>query len=251
MIRIVPRSVLVVMAAMPMLSGCASHRIGLLARIGAAPKAQLADEPPPPPVPPAGIPAGLAVPAQGADGEYLTLNHGIAPADAVWHVRAALNVAALGCRGEQEKAIIAAYNAMLRTHKAALAGAFKTIQTRYRAEDAHGWQDRQDSQMTRVYNFFAQPAAQQRFCEIAAAVLTEAKTVPPGRLTPFAIAALPRLEAPFTDVYRAYDQYRRELAAWQARYDTVAQAAPQTGEFGRAQPIRREAHETRVDTASR
>ena len=217
MVRFVRTSLSTAVAAL-VLAGCAARRVEAPVAIAIAPPA--------PPAKPPGLPDRIDVPPVGADGEYLTLNHGLLPPDAVWHVRSALNVAALGCRGEQETAIIAAYNAMLRAQRAPLADALRAVQARYKAERGTGWQEQQDTHMTRVYNFFAQPPAQQRFCAVAAAVATEADAVPPADFTAFAVVALVRLEAPFTDVYRAYDGYRRELAAWQARYGTGTDARP-------------------------
>ncbi len=54
-----------------------------------------------PPVAPDGMAASFAPPSQDADG-YLTPNRGLAAAETAWHLRVALNVAALGCRGTGE-----------------------------------------------------------------------------------------------------------------------------------------------------
>jgi len=173
---------------------------------------------PPMPTLPPGLPASVNVPPTDASGAYLTLNHGLDPNETVWHVRSALNVAALSCRGVQEAAMVASYNAMLKAQKTSLAKALKATEARYKAEQGKTWQTVHDRHMTRVYNFFAQPTAQGAFCAAAAAVIAEAGTTKPADFTTFAATALPRLEAPFTDVYRAYDGYRRDLAQWQARY---------------------------------
>lgn len=220
MARLVRTAFPAAMAASLALSGCASQR-------GAGP-VQLSGKsavPPAMPTLPAGIPATLNVPPVGADGVYRTINYGLGGADAVWHVRSALNVAALACRGAGEGAIIAAYNALLKTQRKPLATALKTIEARYRTERGKGWQAEHDVHMTKLYNFFAQPAAQQAFCTVAASVVAEAGTVAPGDFAAFSERALPSLEAPFTAVYSAYDGYRRDLAAWQATYGNVAYAA--------------------------
>ena len=218
-------------AAMLALSGCAPLGIKTPVRIAAAPA-----KVPPMPTPPAGLPESLTVPPTDTGGAYLTINHGLDAAETVWHVRSALNVAALACRGPQEAGIVAAYNALLKAQKAPLAKALKATEARYKAEQGKAWQTEHDRHMTRVYNFFAQPAAQPGFCAAATDALAEAGTTAPADFPAFAAAALPRLEAPFTDVYRAYDGYRRDLAEWKARYgtgqtaavppDTVATAAP-------------------------
>jgi len=216
-------------AAMAALSGCSSLGIQAPARIATATPPAV----PPMPTLPAGLPPTMNVPPTDANGAYLTLNHDVDVAQAVWHTRSALNVAALSCRGgAREAAIIAAYNAMLKVQKAPLAKALRLTETRFKAERGKKWQADYDTHMTRVYNFFAQPAAQQRFCEVSAQIIAEGGAVAPADFIAFAAAALPRLEAPFTDVYRAFDGYRRDLAAWQARYG----ASATTGLSARDQP---------------
>jgi hypothetical protein len=225
---LVPKALPSALAAALLLSGCASIGIDAPVRIAASERPAAI---PPMPILPVGLPPTMKVPPTDAAGTYLTLNHGVDQAQAVWHMRSALNVAALSCRGgAREAAIIAAYNTMLKAQKAPLAKALRTTETRFKAERGKTWQADYDSHMTRVYNFFAQPPAQQRFCEVSAAIIAEGGAVAPADFTAFAAAALPRLEAPFTDAYRAFDGYRRELAAWQARYGvpvaTALNAAP-------------------------
>jgi hypothetical protein len=235
------------------LGGCAAIGIKTPARFAAAEVPRI----PPMPTLPPGLPASINVPPTDATGTYLTLNHGLDPAETVWHVRSALNVAALGCRGPQEAGLIAAYNAMLKTQKTSLAKALKATETRYKAEQGKTWQTVHDRHMTRVYNFFAQPAAQAGFCAAAGAVIAEAAATKPADFQTFAASALPRLEAPFTDIYRAYDGYRRELAQWQARYGTgqVADktgAAPPTLSYrGMDMMLRWDANDRPIRTASR
>ena len=57
------------------------------------------------------------------DGRYATPNRNLSADGAVWHLRAALNVAALACRGPDEAAIVAGYNALLARQKTLLDGA--------------------------------------------------------------------------------------------------------------------------------
>jgi len=138
-----------------------------------------------------------------------------------WHVRAALNVAALGCRDAYEGQTVALYNAMLHQQRDVLAQADNAVRAEYHARFGAGWQDQHDNEMTRVYNFFAQPPAQVAFCAVARNVLAEAATVDSTQFLVFAADALPRLEAPFTDFYRAYDSYRGALADWRGGGSTV------------------------------
>ncbi len=78
------------------------------------------------------------------------------------------------------------------------------------------WQSRFDDDMTRLYNFWAQPAAHAAFCREADAVLRDAAVVEPSDFGQFAAAALPRLERPFLTFFAAVDRYRADLAAWRA-----------------------------------
>lgn len=196
------------------LAGVAIALIGLNGC--AARQTQVASAPPPVqaplapmPTPPAGAYAGMTVPARLPDGSYATPNNGLDTAAAVWHVRAALNVAALGCQGAQRDAITAGYNAMLMRNKAALARAnAATIK-------AAGGQAAYDEAMTRLYNYFAQPGAKAAFCAAAASVTSDLAGA--ASLDAAAGPALAALDRPFTDFYRSYDSYRVELADWQAQ----------------------------------
>ena len=168
-----------------------------------------------PPAPPAGAAPNQMIPARDAQDRYATPNRDLSRDEASWHVRAALNVAALGCRDAAEPETVAAYNRLLRQQRESLAAADAGVKTVYRARHGAGWESMHDRQMTRVYNFFAQPTAQLGFCSAAREVLARAETVTQAQFPDFAAEALPRLEAPFTDFYRAYETYRVAYAAWQ------------------------------------
>ena len=175
-----------------------------------------------PPALPLGASPTQPIPARDADGRYLTPNVGLSREATVWHVRAALNVAALGCRDEAELETIAQYNKLLATQRRPLAAAAAAVKAQYRARYGAGWSGVHDREMTRLYNYFAQPPAQKAFCQVARDVLREAQTITPARLSQFAAAALPRLEAPFTDFYGRYDAYRLALTTWRERGLTLA-----------------------------
>jgi hypothetical protein len=188
---------------------------------------------PPPPAPvaaplamPAGAYVGMKTPAVMSDGRYLTPNRNLSTDGTVWHLRAALNVAALACRGPDEDRIIAAYNALLTSRKAVL----NTAQTRLSAEyKARGgdWQDRYDDQMTRLYNFFSQSQARDPFCRVAITTLADSAASTQMDFTAFAAERLPLLEKPFTDFYAAYDAWRAaNPAASRPATASVAPSAP-------------------------
>ncbi len=168
-----------------------------------------------PPAPPEGAASNQTIPVRDAQNRYSTPNRDLDRDEVSWHVRAALNVAALGCRDAAELETVAAYNRLLRAQRESLAAADAGVKSAYRTRHGAGWEDVHDRQMTRVYNFFAQPPAQERFCMAAREVLARAETVAPVEFADFAAEALPRLEAPFTDFYRQYDAYRVAYASWQ------------------------------------
>lgn len=127
------------------------------------------------------------------------INRGLSQAATVWHMRVALNVAALACRGAQEASIVQRYNALLATHKTTLASAESTLEGQYRSGGGD-WQDRYDDSMTKLYNFFSQAQARDAFCTAAAATLVESERLTPGELQAFAAAVLPTLDAPFAEM---------------------------------------------------
>lgn len=166
-----------------------------------------------PPVPPPGAAAGVRLPESDGAGGFRTANTNIPPAEAVWHVRSALNVAALAC---DDRAIVANYNALLKRQKAVLAAAYEAEARHFRSYDAKGWRSAMDGHMTRLYNFFAQPPVQRNFCAAAGQIAKEAQSVSSAEFQRFSISAIRRLDQPFQDFYRAYDAYQRDLAAWRA-----------------------------------
>jgi len=170
--------------------------------------------PPPPPVPlrqapapPAGAVQNLTLPEGDGRGGFKTMNSDIGPAEAVWHVRSALNVAALAY---DDRVIIANYNALLKRQRGALAAANQSESRQSGSASA------MDSHMTRLYNFFAQPFAQREFCNVAGRVAADAQSIPGPEFEYFAVVAIERVDRPFQDFYRAYQAYQRDLVAWRA-----------------------------------
>ncbi|WP_156679804.1 hypothetical protein [Sphingomonas profundi] len=209
------------LAIAAMLAGCATRPVVAPLAVATVPPPRAAR-----PQPPAGASAEQAIPPLDQDGTYRTINRAISSAATIWHVRSALNVAALGCRGAGEAALIADYNQLLASKRAVLKAAFAATEAESRKAGGD-WRDAHDREMTQTYNFFAQPPAKERFCAVAAVVAAEAAAVPPDGFAAFSGPALARLEEPFTDFYRAYESYRRDLAAWEAGDRAIAaQPAP-------------------------
>ncbi len=183
----------------------------VVAACAKAPPLVVPPAPPPVLLTPAPMPAGgrpgMAIPARLSDGSWATPNRNLTPAGAVWHLRSALNVAALACRGTQEATMVAEYNALLTRQKTAFASAQTALERETQAGGGD-WRDRYDDQATRLYNFFAQDFARDGFCAAAAQVLADAQTVAPDALPAFATDRLARLERPFTDFFTAYERWR-------------------------------------------
>lgn len=158
---------------------------------------------------PTGASPGMAIPAMLADGSYPTPNRDLPPAAATWHLRAALNVAALACRGPVGDAIAARYNATIRAHAPVLAHAETQFASEFRMTGGD-WRNRYDSEMTKLYNFFALAPVRADFCATADRVLGEMAGVAPAALPAFAQAHMAAIDRPFTDFYRAYDAWRNQ-----------------------------------------
>lgn len=124
------------------------------------------------------------------------INRGLATGEAIWHLRAGLNVAALACREPGHAQLTPSYNRMLELHRAGLAEAYAEEQARFRAAAGAAWQDRMDSHLTSLYNFFANPVAQKRFCAAAVRVVNRVNALSSGALRDYAQAGLAELEHP-------------------------------------------------------
>lgn len=146
------------------------------------------DKPASPPVEPP-VPVETPAPLPLAP----TINSDLGPEEAVWHLRAALNVAALSCgQGPAGTAIVTRYNAFLTDRKAALAIAYAAEKARHGTDPAT-----LDQHMTQLYNFFANPGAQRNFCTVAGTVAQRTSATPADALVTFAPAALAELEQPY------------------------------------------------------
>ncbi len=168
------------------------------------------------PAMPAGGSPNFQPPARDAAG-YVTPNRGLSPEETVWHVRVALNVAALGCRGADGPATVDGYNALLTGSKQVLADAVTAMGARYKARYGSAWQARYDDAMTKLYNFWALPPVQGKFCGTALTVLRESATVTPATFQAFAASALPRLEAPMVAFFGEFETYIAAREAWRTR----------------------------------
>lgn len=207
------------LAALTVLAGCAgSKQVAAPAPIPVPAPAPVRTAAP---VPPDGAAAGLTIPARLADGSYASPNRGVSAAGAMWHLRAAFNVAALSC---PDATLAPTYNRLLTTHRQALAAAHRLLAAE------HGGMTSFDPAMTRLYNYFAQPPVLARFCAAAGPLLHQAALLSAGSLDGFAPAALAAIDQPFGEFYARYDRYRADLALWRAgtpvAASTVAASTP-------------------------
>lgn len=190
-------------------------------------KKPLPPPPPPPPayvyvawkpVPPEWASPNLAYKPLGADGLRLSPNRNISPAQTVWNLRSGYNVAALNCRNPKHAEILVNYRNFLKLHAKTLRATNAKVDAEFRAKHGAGFVKHREKYMTEVYNHFAVPPVQPAFCDATLAMSHDAKKVKSANLTAFAVSALPSLEIVFDDFYKRYDQYRLDIAAWEAKW---------------------------------
>ena len=198
--------------------------IALAALSGCAPK-PVPVAPPPPvvvippqPRPPVGAPPNLTVPPANAFGIRQTINTGISPAQTVWNLRSAYNVAALNCLKPQHAPILEGYKNFLKANAKRLTAVNREMDQEFRAKNGPGFVRAREAYMTQVYNYYALPPTLPAFCDAVLALSLESASIPPGGLDAYAPAALAKLDAVFLQFYDSYEQYRADLAAWRQRY---------------------------------
>lgn len=195
--------------------------------------------PPPPPIvqpqytpraptPPFGASVLTVVPALRTDGLRETINRDIGPLQTLWHVRAALNVAALSCTGPLYERLIGDYNAFITNNSASLRNANTAIVRKFERDLGRGFKAEHDRHQTKLYNYWSFSPLRRPFCDQAVQVSQRAIVTKSADLESFASEALPQLEKPFTDFYLAYEEYLRDLAAWKVQYGepTTIQVQP-------------------------
>ncbi|AOH83545.1 hypothetical protein AWL63_05740 [Sphingomonas panacis] len=181
------------------MAGCATPPV--------KPPPVVATVPPPPPQMPAGGYIGMKIPHKLADGTYVTPNIANTDQAAVWHLRNALNVAALGC-DHAGGGIVEPYNAWLTTHAAVLDHYLQAYRHEWQATGWWDWERVYDNNQTRIYNFYSQPTMRAAFCAVARGEIAQVGQVADADLPAFARKALLRLDKPFVDFYAAFDAWR-------------------------------------------
>jgi hypothetical protein len=172
----------------------------------------------------------MATPAVGPDGARRTINSGLDSDEAIWHLRAAWNVAALGCRGAADKPILAGYGDFLKRYARQLAAVNTRLDAKFRkaAGSAAAGRAAREAHTTQLYNYFARPPAVGGLCTVALEVAKAWQRTRPSDLAAFGRATLPRFDAVYLALFDAYDRYRAQAAAWDAKYG-VRYGASQPG----------------------
>jgi hypothetical protein len=189
------------------------------------------------PQPPGGASPNFRSPPLGPDGLYPSVNRKISPSQIVWNLRSGFNVAALNCSRTDFPEITDGYRAFLRIHARGLAAANRSVDAEFRARYGARFVAPREKYMTEVYNHFALPMTVNDFCKAVSVVSAEAASVPVTQLQAFAARSLPSIEIVFDDFYHRYEQYRIDVAAWDARYGMrqAAYPAPALSTTGLAQ----------------
>jgi len=162
----------------------------------------------------------MAIPPVTPDGVRQTVNAGITPAQTMWNVRSAFNVAALNCLSPQHVNILPNYKAFLENFDRPLDKANDKVEAEFREKfgDRRTGRAELDSYMTKVYNYFTLPPAKVAFCDAALELSNESVLVAPADLDSFAARAMTRFEAVFEDFFRAFERYETSVAAWDRQY---------------------------------
>jgi hypothetical protein len=160
----------------------------------------------------------MAIPAVGLNGVRQTVNTNISPTQKLWNLRSGLNVAALNCLRAEHAMLVDNYSTFLKRHSRELGRANRDLINEYRQQHGRSSRDVQDTYMTQVYNYFALPPALADFCDVALVLSNEIVALEAGSLATYSDGALARMEAVFENFYSSYEQYRVNVAAWDARY---------------------------------
>lgn len=105
-----------------------------------------------------------------------------AEANAVWNIRAALNVAALGCQYSPFLATVRNYNDALRHHAEEFDRARLMMTAHFKRYDGTRAQNSFDRYVTQTYNSYSTLDAQYAFCDAAASLGRTVLTIRKGQL---------------------------------------------------------------------
>jgi hypothetical protein len=118
-----------------------------------------------------------------------------AQANAVWSIRAGLNVAALQCQFSAYLQTVNNYNYFLRHHADELSGAQAMMISHFKRYDGARAANSFDQYNTKMYNSYSTLDAQYQFCDAAGRVGREVLALPKGKLGPAALKLYPEMRA--------------------------------------------------------
>ena len=116
-------------------------------------------------------------------------------ANAVWSIRAGLNVAALQCQFSAYLQTVNNYNYFLKHHADELAGAQAMMVSHFKRYDGAKAANSFDQYNTKMYNSYSTLDAQYQFCDAAGRVGREVLALPKGKLGPAALTLYPEMRA--------------------------------------------------------
>lgn len=180
------------------------------------------------PYPPLGASQNLLTPPRNELGVRQTVNTGLSLAQTTWNLRSAFNVAALNCREPKYEPILEGYRSFLKDNARVLSAANTELDRDFKSRFGSTYVKVRETYQTQVYNYFALPYTLPAFCDAAMAMSAQVQSVQPGDLQTFSVTALEQLDRVFIDFFDRFDQYRVDLAAWEARYGSAPTAWERT-----------------------
>jgi hypothetical protein len=118
-------------------------------------------------------------------------------AEALWKMRAALNVAALQCQYDPALKVVDNYNQFVKRHSRELDSARTIMEGNYRRRFGKSWAGQFDRYNTRTYNSFSATGVQVAYCNKMGEVGAKSLAMEPGTLTPYAETTVPEIRAIF------------------------------------------------------
>jgi hypothetical protein len=118
-------------------------------------------------------------------------------AEALWKMRAALNVAALQCQYDPALKVVDNYNQFVKRHSTELESARAAMEGNYRRRFGKAWAGQFDRYNTRNYNSFSATGVQVAYCNKMGEVGTKSLAMEPGTLTAYAVTTVPEIRAIF------------------------------------------------------
>lgn len=162
-------------------------------------------EPPPPAPPPEPVPPELVNASKGED---------------LWHLRSALNVAALICDNKVYTSLVPNYNRLLTVHKALLTAAVQTELDQFKLVDKKKWQALYDTHMTKIYNQYSLTQQRDKYCQKATQIAGQAGDLTAEDLSGQATAMIFRLNLA--------GEINQALLGWGPPGSPVASSTPST-----------------------